>query len=124
MNLKYVVAAVAIIALPVCAQAQKPGAMKATNADAQKVVKMLGADKAKVQVYCSMAKLSDQMEEADKKKDAKKADTLAKQMDEMSAKLGPEYVKLMDGLQEMNPDSKEGKEIGTTLEGLDKLCGK
>jgi ABC-type transporter Mla subunit MlaD len=124
MYLKSIVAALAILALPVCAQAQKPAAMKATNADAQKVVKMISADKAKTQTYCDMAKLGEQMEQADQKKDTKKVDELSKQMDAMSAKLGPEYVALMDGVQTLDPNSKAGKDIGDTLEGLDKLCAK
>ncbi len=45
-------------------------------------------------------------------------------MDELAAKLGPEYIELIGELQEMEPDSKDGKEIVSTLEALDKLCEK
>ena len=125
MNLKLIVAALAILALPVCAQAQaqKPAA-KATNADAQKVVKMISADKAKTQTYCDVAKLGDQIDAADQKKDTKTVEALSKQMDDMSAKLGPEYAALMDGMQGLDQNSKAAKDIGATLEGLDKLCAK
>jgi hypothetical protein len=121
MKLKFIVAVIAIAALPVSAQAQKA---KATNADAQKVVKMISADKAKMQIYCDMAKLGEQIDQADQKKDTKKVDELSKKMDDMTKKLGPEYAALMDGLQDMDANSKAGKEIGETLEGLDKLCAK
>jgi hypothetical protein len=57
MDLKMIVAILAISALPVCAQAQKPSALKVTNADAQKVVKMISGDKAKTQTYCDLVKL-------------------------------------------------------------------
>ena len=124
MNLKFIVAAIAILVLPVSAQAQKPAAAKATNADAQKVVKMISADKAKTQTYCDMAKLGEQIDAADQKKDTKTVEALSKKMDEMSAKLGPEYVALMDGTQDLDQNSKVGKDIGATLEGLDKLCAK
>jgi hypothetical protein len=126
MYLKSIVAALAILALPVCAQAQapKPAAAKATNADAQKVVKMISADKAKTQTYCDIAKLGDQIDAADQKKDTKTVEALSKQMDDLSAKLGPEYAALMDGMQGLDQNSKVAKDIGTTLEGLDKLCGK
>ena len=30
----------------------------------------------------------------------------------------------MDGLEAMKPDSKQAKEIGDVMDGLDKLCGK
>ena len=123
MKLKSIVAAFVIAAVPACAQAQKPAA-KPTNADAQKVVTMIGADKAKTQTYCDMNKLGEQIDQADQKKDAKKVDELSKKMDDMSQKLGPEYVALMDGLQGVDPNSKQGQEISATLEGLDNLCGK
>jgi hypothetical protein len=124
MNLKLIVAILAIAAVPVCAQAQKPSAAKVTKADAQKVVKMISGDKAKTQTYCDMAKLGEQIEQANEKKDTKKADELSQKMDELGTKLGPEYVALMDGLQEIDPESQDGQEIGSTLEALDKLCAK
>ena len=95
-----------------------------TKADAQKVVKIISADKAKTQTYCDMAKLGEQIEQADQKKDTKKVEALSKQMDDMSAKLGPEYAALMDGMQNLDQNSQVGKDIGDTLEGLDKLCAK
>ena len=124
MNLKSIIAAVVIAAVPLCALAQPKAASKVTNADAQKVVKMISADKAKTQVYCDMAKLGEQMDEAEQKKDTKKAEALSKQMDAMGQKLGPEYVALMDGVQNLDQNSKDGKDISATLEGLDKLCAK
>jgi hypothetical protein len=124
MNLKLIVAILLIAAVPVYAQAQTPGGGKVTKADAQKVVKMISADKAKTQTYCDIAKLGEQIEQADQKKDSKKVDELSQKMDDLSQKLGPEYVALMDGVQEMDPDSKDGQDIGSTLEALDKLCAK
>jgi hypothetical protein len=122
MNLKSIVAALVIAALPLCAQAQK--SMKVTKADAQKVVKIISADKAKTQIYCDMAKLGEQIEQADQKKDSKKVDELSAKMEEMSQKLGPEYIALMDGLQDMDANSPTGKDIAAALDGLDALCGK
>jgi hypothetical protein len=80
-------------------------------------------DKAKSQIYCDIVKLGEQIEETDPK-DTKKADKLYQQVDELATKLGPEYIALMNGLQDMDPDSEDGKEIGSTLEALDKLCAK
>ena len=135
MLLKYSVAAriaiLAITALPVCAQAQQkeqpaplPAAPKPTKAAAQKVIQIISADKAKTKLYCDIAALSEQIDAASQKKDEKKVDELAQQAEDMGGKIGPEFVSLMDGLQDMNPDSKEAEEIGTMLEALDKLCAK
>jgi len=38
--------------------------------------------------------------------------------------LVPNILRLIDGLQDMDPESEDGKEITSTLEALDKLCAK
>lgn len=118
MKLKLIIAFGVIAALSVPAEAQK----KPTKADAQQVVKVISADKAKSKIYCDLAKLGEEAQQAEEKKDSKKADELAKKMDDMSKQLGPEYVALMDGMQ--NLDEKDAEAIGASLESLDKLCGK
>ena len=123
MNLKLTVAILVIAAAPVCAQAQAPSAAKVTKADAQKVINIISGDKAKVRIYCDIAKLGAQIEQADQN-DAKKTDELYQRMDELGTKLGPEYVALMDGLQDIDPESDEGAEIEAALVVLDKLCAK
>jgi len=126
MKLKFIAAIAAIVIVPLVAQAQpKPAAgPKPTKADAQRVVQGITADKTKSQTYCQLASLSEQLDDAEQKKDNKKLEALSKQADDLMGKLGPDYAKLMDGLQALDPDSKEGKEIGEVLEGLDKACGK
>ena len=122
MNLKLIVAILMIAAAPVCAHAQPPSAAKVTKADAQKVLNIVSSNKAKTQAYCDIAKLGSLMEEADRAKDTKRADELSQKMDEMTKKLGPEYSALMDGLEDINPNSQNGQEIGSVLSALDKLC--
>jgi hypothetical protein len=124
MNLKLIVAILLIVALPLCAQAQKPSAAKVTKADVQKVVKIISGDKAKTQTYCDIGKLNEQIEEADEKKDIKKTEELSQQIDALVKKLGPEYASLMDRVQEVDPESEDGKQIGLMLEPLDKLCAR
>jgi hypothetical protein len=121
MKLKLIAAVFAIAVLPLAAQAQN--AAKVTKADAERIVKMISADKNKVKIYCDLAKLGDEIDAADQKKDTKKVEELSDKMDNMSKQLGPDYVKFAEGLQALNQDSKEAQDIGSVLEGLDKLCG-
>jgi hypothetical protein len=123
MNLKLIVAILVFAAMPAYAQPKKPSATKVTT-DAQKVVKIISSDKARTQTYCDIGKLGDQIEAAEQKKDLKKIDELNQKMDELATKLGPEYVALMSGLQDIDPNSKDALEIGSALEALDKLCAK
>ena len=127
MKLKLVLIASILAATGALAQAQQggpPPGPKPTKADVQKVVQLISSDKVKSQTYCDLAKLSEEIGAADEKKDQKTVDALSKQADALATKLGPEYASLMDGLQQVNPDSPEGKEFGTLLEGLDNLCTK
>ena len=80
------------------------------------------SDKAKLQTYSESKKLYDQMGAAYKKNDSKTADALSKQADALASKLGPEYSKVMDGLEQVDPNASEGKEFMAILSGLDKLC--
>lgn len=122
MKLKFLVVALAL--LPLAAQAQEKGAPKLTKADAQKVVKMISGDQAKVKAYCEMATLADQAQDADQKKDTKKLEEISKKMDELGDQLGPEYAALLDGLDAIDPNTKAAEDINAELEALDKLCAK
>lgn len=138
MTIKSILLTVTIAALPVYAQAQQPApkppqgqpqgqppaAAKPTKAAVQKVVQIVSGDKAKTKIYCDIAALGDQIDDAAQKKDEKKLDELSQKADEMGAKIGPEYVALMDGLQDMDPESKEAGELSRMMEPLDKLCAK
>jgi hypothetical protein len=125
MNPKLLIVAVFVTAaVPVYAQAQKPSTAKVATADVQKVVTLISGDKAKTQTYCDIGKLNEQIEEADEKKDVKKTEELSQQIDALGKKLGPEYAALMDRLQQVDPESEDGKKIGLMFEPLDKLCAK
>ena len=125
MKLKLIAAIAVVAGLPFCAQAQQPSdAPKATNADAQRVVKMITSDKTKSQAYCDMTKIGDQIEQAQQKHDDKAADDLAQKADELAGKIGPEWDQLMNGLQSVDENSKDGQAIAATLQSLDKVCAK
>jgi hypothetical protein len=124
--LKLVAAIFALVTIPVLAYGQQggppPNVPKPTNADVQKVVQIISGDKTKLQSYCDLKKLYDQMGAAYQKNDSKTADALGKQADALVNKLGPEYSKMMDGLEQVDQNSSEGKGYMSMLSGLDKLC--
>jgi hypothetical protein len=123
---KLAAAIFALVAMPALAFARQGGppskVPKPTRADAQKVAQIISSDKAKSQSYCESKKLYDQMAAAYKKNDSKTADALNKQADALASKLGPEYSKMMEGLEQVDANSSEGKEFMAILSGLDKLC--
>ena len=126
MKLK-LVAAISALAIPALAHAQQsgpqPNVLKPTKADAQKVVQIITSDKVKTQAYCDLAKLEDQVEAAAEKNDTKTLESLSRQAEALVDKL-PEYYKLMDGLEQVDPKSSEVKEFMSILSALDKRCTK
>jgi hypothetical protein len=126
VKLRLVATIFAFFALPALAFGQQGSsaskAPKPTKADAQKVAQIISSDKAKLQAYCDSKKLYDQMGAAYKKNDSKTADALNKQADALVGKIGPEYSKMMDGLEQVDQNSSEAKEFMAILSGLDKLC--
>ena len=126
MKLK-LVAAISALAIPALAHAQqgpRPNVPKPTTADAQNVVQIITSGKVKTQAYCDLTKLEGQVEAAAQKNDAKTLEALNKQANALLDKLGPEYFKLMDGLEQVDPKSSETKEFTSILLELDKSCTK
>ena len=95
---------------------------KPTKADAAKVVKMISADKAKLGTYCKLSDLGDEIDKARSAKDNSKVERLSKQADDLGKTLGPEFIRLNAGLDDVDLQSKEGKEVFAEFEKLDKLC--
>jgi hypothetical protein len=98
-------------------------ANQANKADAQKVVQIITSDKVKTQAYCNLTKLEGQVK-AVQQNDTKTVEMLTKQAEALIDKLGPEYFKLMDGLEQVDPKSSEAKEFMSILSELDKRCTK
>jgi hypothetical protein len=59
---------------------------------------------------------------AEQKKDTKTLDALGKQADDLAEKIGPEFVKFIDALDQAEDNSSEDKELMAAVETLDKLC--
>jgi len=121
MNTMALVAILTLCALPAYAQAQQPDTAK-LKADAQNVFKMISGDKLKTQTYCQIFDLGNQLEQADRQQDAKTAGELSQKMGDLEKNLGPEYTALVDGLQDVDPNSPDGQEISSIAEKLDDLC--
>ena len=116
-----IVALLLFSATPAYVQDQQPNVAK-LKADAQKVVSMIQGDKTKARVYCQINALDEQIGEADRNNDGKKAEALSKQVTELEKKLGPEYFALELDLNQVNPNSPVGQEVDSMLASLDDSC--
>jgi hypothetical protein len=126
MNLKLVTVVSLFVAVPVIAFAQKDGpaaeAPKPTMADAQKFVRTISSDKAKLKAYCDMGTIQEEVEQAQEKRDNKALEALSAKSNSLLQQIGPEYVKMTEGLDEVDPDSDEGKRFAAVFDPLVKQC--
>ena len=121
MNRPVIVGILMISTAPLFAQGAQPDAAK-LKADARNVVSIISGDKAKIQTYCDIANVGEQMNEAVQAKDKKKFDELAQKLPELEKNLGPEYLGLVESLGKMNLPPKDGQEIVSMFDKLDDFC--
>jgi hypothetical protein len=119
MNQKLIVAILLVTAVSIYAHAQNP---KVSKGDAQKVATIISGDKVKIQAYCDIRKLSEQIEEASARKDSKTVEELALKIETLEKALGPEYVALVDGLPDILGNDLLGAEFIAAIASLDSLC--
>src|SRR5262245_11709389 len=124
MGLKLNVAILLIAVVPVYAQAQKTSAARGRKGDAQKVVMIISGYKSKPNTYCDMKKLAWQIEEAHKKKETTTVNELSQKIQTLEKSLGPEYLALIDGYQNIARDDQLGAEFMSATSALYKLCTK
>ena len=96
-------------------------ATKLTTAEIEKIVQLVSTDKTKTQFYCELSKVNEQIGQA-KTKDSTAVERLENRADELEEKIGTEFVRFMDALDDVDENSSEGKELMATLNKLDALC--
>ena len=93
MNLKLLLTATLFATAPYVAFAQTDKAPKPTLADAQKVVQIISNDESKLQTYCEIGKLEDEMANAKEANDTKTVEALLSKAEALAQQIGPEYIK-------------------------------
>ena len=91
------------------------------KSDAQNAFNIISSDKLKIRLFCEMADLGNQLDEAKRLHDTKKVEEVSQKMDELEEKL-PEYTALVDGLKGVDPNSQDAQEIGSIILKLDAFC--
>jgi len=105
MKRRLIVASSLICAASLHAQDHQPSAVK-LKADAQRVVSIISADKAKSRIYCEISDLGNQI---DQQKDGTKAEALLQKMDELEKQLGPEYLAFIEASKSVDPIPKTAR---------------
>jgi peptidoglycan hydrolase CwlO-like protein len=119
MNRKFVVAILLVAAVSVCAHAQNP---RVSEGDAEKVATIISGDNVKTQAYCDIHKLAKQVADANEKKDDEKVNELLEKIDKLEKTLGPEYVALVEGIQDIAENDQLRAEFSSAFGALVRLC--
>ena len=122
MNLKVIVAVLLIAVMSVWAQAQSPSAPKVNKGDAQKVVTIISGDKIKTQAYCDIHKLAQQLVEAHEENDGEKVNELFEKIKTLEKTVGPEYVALVEGIEDISENDQLRAEFSSAFGALVRLC--
>jgi hypothetical protein len=85
-------------------------------------VQLISNDKTKLQAYCELGKLQEQMEKAEEGNDTKAIDALVAKADALAQQIGPEYLKIVEGLEEVDPSSAEGQKFAAVFNALHDKC--
>jgi hypothetical protein len=126
MTSRLLIAATIFVGTPFIAFAETDGPReqtpKPTIEEARKLVQIISGDPAKLKAYCDLSKLEEQMDNAVRKRDEKVLSSLVAKMDGLQDDLGPEFKKVSDGLEGIEPNSAEGKKFADVFEPLDEKC--
>jgi hypothetical protein len=116
----FILAAVATVAVaqdePVD-QAPKP-----TLVDVQRLADAISSDSAKLEAYCKLGRLHDETQQAVEDNNLKAAESLAAKTDALEQKLGPEYDKVIDGLDQVDLNAPEGQALADVFKTLQEKC--
>jgi hypothetical protein len=95
---------------------------KPTMEEAEKLVQTISGDTNKLQAYCDLSRLQDRMEKAQEANDAKTIDELLVKADALEQSLGPDFQKVSNGLDLVEPNSAEGRKFATVFSSLQAKC--
>ena len=118
--------AIAIFSITTVASFAQDGpdnqASKPTLTGVQHLAEVITGDKSKIRAYCELGGIHDQMEQALDNQDAKAIDALIAKADALEQQLGPEYDKVIDGLERIDLNTAEGQEIADVFKALQEKC--
>jgi D-alanyl-D-alanine dipeptidase len=117
------VAILATTSVPAFAQDDPSNqAPKLTLADVQQLAQAISSDMSKLRAYCELGKLHDDTQQAVEAMDTKAIEMLIAKTDALEQQLGPEYDKVIEGLDQIDFSSAEGQEIAEVFKTLQAKC--
>ena len=95
---------------------------KPTLEDVQHIGEMISGDKSKLRAYCELGKLHDETRQAVEYNDTNAIAAVAAKTDDFERQLGPEYDKILNGIDQIDFSSNEGQQIAAAFYNLQQKC--
>ena len=95
---------------------------KITLADVQHLAEMISSDQSKLRAYCELGKLHDETQQAVEQQDADLIAALTAKIDAFEQQLGPDYDKVLEGLDQIDLSSDDGQQIADVFKTLQEKC--
>jgi hypothetical protein len=95
---------------------------KPTLKDVQHLAEMVSSDKSKLRAFCELGQLLDETRQAVEYNDTNAIAAVTANTDAFERQLGPEYDKVINGLDQIDFSSDEGKRIAEVFGSLQKKC--
>jgi hypothetical protein len=95
---------------------------KSSIVQVRTLVQMINGNKAKLKIYCELDQLDEQLKEAERQKDREMFEALNVKADNLERQISPDYTKVMDSLELIDPNSAEGKQFTALIGTLTKQC--
>ena len=97
-------------------------APKPTLADVRHLADEIAGDKSKLESYCSLGKLHDEMQQAIENNDLDAIKALTERTNTLEQTLGPEYDRVIDGLDQIDLNTAEGQHLADVFKSLQDKC--
>ena len=95
---------------------------KPTLAEVQHLAEMISSDNSKLRAYCELGKLHDETRQAVEYDDANAIAAVTAKTNAFEQQVGPEYDKVLDGLDHIDFSSDEGQGIAAAFYALQQKC--
>jgi hypothetical protein len=97
-------------------------APKPTLKDVQHLAEVITGDKSRLRAYCELGGIHDEMQQALDNQDANAIDALVAKSDALEQQLGPEYDRVVEGLERVDFNSAEGQQIAEVFKAVQEKC--
>jgi hypothetical protein len=103
------------------APAERPSP-KLTLADVQRLAEEIAGDKPKLEAYCTLGKVHDEIQQAIENSDLSAIEAVTARTNALEETLGPEYDRVIEGLDQIDLNTAEGQQLADVFKTLQDKC--